>query len=140
MSKELEFIKKMGLEEEFEEFKEIPILEIKFDNTDWLYLYKNGNKCATLSVSKYFNIDEFKDIVYTIADIMNCLSIKEQILNKNKYNYQVYYSIQSKLWYTNKTINGIDSSSIIDTIENAQKIADILNNSKDMKEWMNGSR
>ena len=82
-NKELEFIKKKGLIEEFEEFKKQPKWDIRFtpsiSGKPMLCLFKNNERYHILSFTK-FNIDDFKGLVYKIADCLNCIATEKHII------------------------------------------------------------
>lgn len=134
--KELEFIKSKGLTQEFEEFKTQPIWSINKCDNGYLHLYKNKKHTGTVASSYYFKLYDFIHLVHIIATYMKCLATQEQLFNEYEKKYQIYYNNDLKIWDYCSQDRLIDSSYIIDTKENAQRIADILNNSKDLKEWM----
>lgn len=136
MNIELEFIKSKGLECEFEKFKKIPKWEIKRDKEYDLCLFKNDGIVLWFSGEMGFKLYTFHNLIYDIAYYMNCLISKEQLFNGEKNAYCVYYDICAEEWQVAWNRDAADASYIIDTYENALKIADLLNNSEDLKKWM----
>ena len=139
MDKELEklkeFIKFKRLEEEYEDYVQESEWEIKTEN-GLLWLYGNNEYKAVLCSQNNFGTLDIVELVYLIANHMNYLATKEQLFDGTKNVYCVYYDICAEEWQVSWNMDAVDASFIIDTKENAQKIADFLNKSEDLKDWV----
>lgn len=137
-NKAIEFIKSKGLTDEYNAFRVVDKWEIKYNKNKCLSLFKNDKYYFLLCRNKNFNVYEFQSLVYKIADCLNCVAPDTSILNRYVITHQVCYNVINKEWCAYRRGTYIDASFIIDLNYSAVKIADILNKSIDLKEWMEG--
>ncbi len=117
-----------------------PKWEIKKDKYGYIELYKDGVCERILTSSKlswreHF-VRDFSQLVYKIADAMGYLATPEQILDYHAKSYQIYFDNLDWKFESDFLERCIDSSCIIDTKEHAEEIKKLLNNSPDIKKWL----